>query len=99
MLNDPMLLHLPEFTLIDGKFMMHDVGYGGGEICPFHPKEDKLHQGIGYGSSEYFIKNMKNGKSIKFSSLLPHMIQYHSFFEGHVTYRLNPQDVVECLEI
>lgn len=93
--------------LIEGKFRVtlgsSSLGY---QICPF----SKIHDdNVGpftifplvcsRGNYDVTITNMIINKSIHFSSLLPHLIQVHNFFEGKVKYRLDPEEIVEVLEL
>lgn len=59
--------------------------------CPFK------HQGV-YRKSYTTVTNLKNGKSVTYSSLNIHMIKVHHFFEGKGShYRLDPQELVKVI--
>ena len=46
------------------------------------------------------IKNLNNKKILNYSDLSIHLINKHHFFQGHgASYRLNPKDVKEVLEL
>ena len=41
---------------------------------------------------------MDNGKTLKFSPLVPMMVERYGFYEGHGTsYRVDPRDIVKVL--
>lgn len=72
------------------------VSWGGSEKCPFQSDEDKGYHGYDYGADDVIITNKTNGKILKYSSLLPHMMKHHYFAEGPLTqYRVDWQDVLD----
>lgn len=83
-----------------GIFDVSSKQYRGGQTCPFKNEklDDDYHWDL-YGTQDITITNTKTKKSITFSSLLPHMIEAHQFFEGTVPYRLDPMSVIQVLEI
>ncbi|MEM1282485.1 MAG: hypothetical protein AAGG81_02915, partial [Chlamydiota bacterium] len=107
------LLELIEATkplgkkIIDGKFEVTIEGaYNCSQFCPFSPVDDMnaspfapVEGACGEGNFDVEIKNLSIGKSIKFGSLLPHLIGKHHFFEGNVEHRLDPVKVIETLEL
>jgi hypothetical protein len=76
------------------------IFWGGAQICPFQPKEEqtKHYKGYHYGARDVVVTNLKNKKTLTYSTLLPHMIKHHGFLEGPFAfYRVNVQDVLQVL--
>lgn len=49
-------------------------------------------------SRDIVLKNVDNGKILKFSPLVPMMVERYGFYEGHGTsYRVDPRDIVKVL--
>lgn len=49
-------------------------------------------------SRDIVLKNVDNGKILKFSPLVPMMVERYGFYEGHGTsYRIDPRDIVKVL--
>lgn len=72
------------------------IYWGGSERCPFLSEE--VYHGFQYGAADVFVVNRTSGASFQYSSLLPHMIKHHRFFEGAgATYRLDPNLVCKVL--
>ncbi len=85
-------------VLVDDFLEVSATIYKGYQDCPFKPGTDS--KSCGYGSADIHIKNIRKNRGIEFSSLLPHLISDHHFFEGKETiYRLNPLEAVSVLEI
>lgn len=84
-------------VLVEGKFKVAIVSFGGSQGCPFYygSKPTKC----GGGSYEFTVKNIRQGSEIKFSSLLPHLVRDHHFFEGNTSYRLDPKATITVLEL
>jgi hypothetical protein len=72
--------------------------YRGSQRCPWIWKHGNCDY-KGYGNRDVTVKNLDSGLQIQFPDLIIHLIESHYFFEGSTSYRLNPQDVVDCLEI
>ncbi len=50
-------------------------------------------------NSEATLTNLDNGKTLKFSRLVPHMIERYGFYEGHGTpYRVDPHEIMAVLD-
>jgi hypothetical protein len=48
---------------------------------------------------EASIENLDNGKRLKYSLLVPHMIERYGFYEGHGTpFRIDPRDILATLD-
>lgn len=72
------------------------VYWGGAEPCPF--LAENVNHGFQYGGADVFVVNLSSAASFQYSSLLPHMIKHHHFFEGQQSrYRLNPEAVCKVL--
>ena len=49
-------------------------------------------------SADVFLKNADNGKSLRYSPLVPLMVERYGFYEGRGTsYRVDPKDIVDVL--
>jgi hypothetical protein len=81
------------------KYMASVVKYWGDQQCPFEELEAYSDFKQGEGSIDVTIYNTANNTKIFFSELHLHLIKYHNFFEGNTAYRLDPIDVIKCLEI
>jgi hypothetical protein len=86
-------------SIIENKFEVSMVQYKGIQECPFqnYNLDNKTH--YEYGSADITITNLKTNKTIKFGSLMHHLIRSHHFFEGSILFRLDPKEVIEVLEI
>ncbi|MBT3406206.1 hypothetical protein HN419_03485 [Candidatus Woesearchaeota archaeon] len=63
----------------------------GKEMCPLDDCE---------GSSVvYRVFNKLTGGEITFPELMPHLVRDHHFFEGNVTYRLDPGDAIRVMRL
>lgn len=80
-------------------FIVEINTWGGAQRCPFQHPEDETYHGYRYGSQDVYVLNKTTNEIIFFSSLLPHMIKRHAFFEGAGLYRVDPESVVRILEI
>jgi hypothetical protein len=60
--------------------------------CPF------VHPGV-YQKTVYTVRNIKSGKSVRYTELSAHMIQLHGFFQGiGAPFYASPEDLAEVLE-
>ncbi len=88
------------YTYETPDYIVRYVGWMGAQTCPFQSPEDKHYYGYEYGCSDFLIINKRTGKHIQFNSLLWHMIEIHTFFEGPQTlYRVEPSIVIDVLDI
>lgn len=74
--------------------------WGGAQECPFqNHDEDKSYHGYRYGARDVVVTNLTTGSPpLVYSSLLPHMIKHHGFFEGPLChYRVEPSRILEVL--
>lgn len=93
--------------LVAGKFQVTiDGPTMCSQFCPFSPASDQnaspfspIVGACGESRRDITIHNVVNDRTIKVSSLLPHLIAVHHFFEGQVPYRVDPIDLIETLEI
>ncbi len=70
--------------------------YFGSQECPF---EKVLGNDSPDASDEYTFINNKTGEKLIVGSILLHFIAKHSFFEGSVSYRLDPQKIIKFFGI
>ena len=86
--------------MIDGRYKIKLVSYRGAQTCPFQDPTDKHYYGYEYGSTDVHVEDIKTGKKITYSTLLPHMIRYHHFFESpKVSHRVDPAQIIEMFNI
>ncbi|MBA3602971.1 MAG: hypothetical protein H0W50_04880 [Parachlamydiaceae bacterium] len=93
--------------LVENKFKVTvDGPWMNAQFCPFTLYSDhnaspfeSIKNPCSMANLDITITNVESGRSIKFSSLLPHLIHMHHFFEGRVPHRLAPLDIIETLEI
>lgn len=69
-------------------------GTKGCQECPFDP--ENCH---GPGNKVYQVENIKTGKKISVSDMHPHLVGKHHFFEGNISYRVDPRLLCEVLEL
>jgi hypothetical protein len=70
------------------KYEVKVTSYRGWQDSPFRDEAT--------ASTDIYVKNLSNGRSIDFSGLLPHMIKNYGFYEGEETpYRLDPEEILE----
>lgn len=85
--------------LVENKFLISAITYMGAQECPFQSQNDKEYHGFDYGDTDFTIVNLNNNKKIWFNTLLIHMIDKHSFFEGNVAHRLDPINIINTIEL
>lgn len=85
----------------DFHYKIETVTYMGAQQCPFQNKKlDNRYHGYEYGDSDHTITDKITGNSIKFNTLLIHMIKDHHFFESPLSqHRLDPKKVIEMFEL
>jgi hypothetical protein len=84
----------------DGEFRYHgrrfkvtgmDLASAGYQLSPFHDETR--------ANKEATVHNLENGKKVRYSLLVPHMIERYGFYEGKGTkYRVDPKAIVEVLD-
>jgi hypothetical protein len=95
--------HLHALGVIAAKYPDQEIVYHG------HRYKTKLSPSRGYQyspfddgtktNSEVSVENAATGKSIKYSLLVPHMIERYGFYEGRGTpYRVDPAKVLEVFD-
>lgn len=85
---------------VDDHLLVSVVSWGGAQECPFKSPDDDSYYGYKYGADDVLVLNLKLQQWARYSSLLPHMIKHHHFFEGqNSTYRADPQRLAEVLEV
>jgi hypothetical protein len=73
------------------KFRVKIVGFRGFVGSPFDDQTKT--------NSEATLFNLDNGKELKYSLLVPHMIERYGFYEGKGTpYRVDPRKILETLD-
>jgi len=85
---------------IKDKYKVKIKSYFGRQECPFISELQECFCEDNYGSDDITVTNRKTGKSIKYSSLVPHMIRCHKFFESpSVSYRVDPLEIIEFFNL
>lgn len=82
--------------LVEEKFVIVKAVTRGYHAFPFKRPMDRYFK---YGSTDYIIYNLSNKKLIRFGDLIIELIRDQGFFEGSVSYRLEPKDVIQTLEL
>ena len=82
-----------------GKYRARPLYYMGSQDCPFERLPRFSGVKVGEASSDMTLVNQRLGKGVFFSELHIHLLRYHHFFEGHSRYRLEPNEVVQVLEM
>lgn len=101
---------VPDLPHIRDHLELTTQSFCGSQGCPFWKEvlhrhsdtaEEKLSVSVcgGTGSSDYTITNKNNGLTMQISSLMPHLIYYHHFYEGNVSNRVDPVLLIQLLEI
>ena len=73
------------------RFKVKSAGFRGFVHSPFGDNTKT--------NSEATVSNLDNGKELKYSLLIPHMIERYGFYEGKgTTYRLEPGKILEILD-
>jgi hypothetical protein len=95
-----------EQVTVEEVFLITVVGWMGIQQCPFFYEKVKDEESIGtrvYScgntSQDFTIFNKRNNQGISFSGLMAHLVRDHHFFEGNTSYRLNPERVIQVLEL
>ena len=79
-----------EIEHVDVRWRVHLAEYKGFQYSPF---DDKTKTNI-----DFTITNLDNKKMLKFSGLVPIMIERYGFYEGHGTpYRVEPAEIIDLL--
>lgn len=94
-----------EDKLIEGRFQVTLSKLAMScQVCPFSLSSDQnvgpftpVKNPCGKGLLDVSMKNMMNFREIKFNTLSIHLIEEHHFFQGSVTYRLDPERVIDTL--
>jgi hypothetical protein len=85
-----------------GKYEIHIATFNSAQECPFQKESSarREHFGYQYGAQEVILVNCQTKAQLRFSTLLPHLIKRHAFFEGPgLTYRLEPAALIEFLQL
>ena len=94
----PQGMYEREFCFNGQKLLVFVIAWGGSQRCPFQAEENETYHGYSYGARDVIVKNLHNGKHLTYSTLMPHMIKHHEFFQGPGQhYRVNPSDVTLVL--
>jgi len=92
-------------VLVGERFEVSERHYFGSQECPWGPgwRDAEPGQAIrlcGWGSSDWFITDVRRELSMSGPSLITHLIREHGFFEGIKSpYRVDPRALAELLQI
>lgn len=69
------------------------------EVVSFRGFQDSPFQDGTKTNSDVTVHNLDNGKTLKYSLLVPHMIERYGFYEGKGSpYRVEPRKLLEVLD-
>lgn len=81
-----------DFAYRGERFFARGVIYRGPQGSPFADRSA--------ARGDFEVVNARTGKGLKFSELLPDMIERYGFYEGkEVAYRLEPKDIAEVFSV
>lgn len=96
-------------TKINEDLVVFSCGWHGSQFCPFpcppslgdyKHSESSWTQHCPEGSSrEYLVYNLAQKDYVIFSGLHSHLIKDHHFFEGHTSFRVDPERLIKVLNI
>lgn len=78
-------------------FRITGTQYRDFQECPYENNAGISCEAFLYACSDYAIENVETKRTIQFPGLLIHLARDHHFFEGSVSYRLEPSDAIETL--
>jgi hypothetical protein len=80
-----------EFLYHGRRLRVKVISYKGSQLSPFYDDTST--------SRDAIVENLDNGKKLKYSLLVPHMIERYGFYEGKGTpYRVEPRRVIEVFD-
>lgn len=84
--------------IIDNKYLITRISYWGYQACPFVYFSETVDRTLG-GGDDYWIYDLETKKTLQFNDMLIHLIRDHHFFEGNVSHRLDPIDVINFFDL
>jgi hypothetical protein len=84
---------------VQGKYRVWWMAYLGYQECPFEDASGSLCKDSSYGHSDFVVRNMDTGCEIRLPGLAIHLIRDHHFFEGAVSYRVDPAQAAAVLAL
>jgi len=69
----------------------------GCQLCPFVNKDQVCvtpNKIPNYADRDFIITNKLTGETLEVNLLIPHLIYYHHFYEGHVPHRISPTKLI-----
>jgi hypothetical protein len=89
-----------EGVVVDG-LRVTALSWRGLQECPYgcpHAGEDRhVLIPFNYASHDFCIEDVRGDRRIDFPGLIIHLVREHGFFEGAVSYRLEPRAAIEIL--
>jgi hypothetical protein len=80
-----------EFLYHGRRVRVKVIAHKGSQLSPFSDDTST--------SRDAIVENLDNGKTLKYSLLVPHMIERYGFYEGKGTpYRVEPRQVIELFD-
>lgn len=83
-------------VLLEG-FRITGIHYRGLQDCPFEETRGATCEPFIYSAGNYSIEHVDTKREIRFPGLIIHLAREHHFFEGSVTYRLEPSEAIDVL--
>jgi hypothetical protein len=83
-------------VLLEG-FRITGIQYRGLQDCPFDETRVGTCKPFIYSAGNYCVENVETKREIRFPGLIIHLAREHHFFEGSVTYRLEPSEAIDVL--
>jgi hypothetical protein len=71
----------------------------GCQECPFEDASGSLCEDDSLGHSDFVVRNINVERELRFPGLAIHLIRDHHFFEGAVSYRVDPAQAAAVLEL
>ncbi|HEV3003509.1 MAG TPA: hypothetical protein VGX78_03570 [Pirellulales bacterium] len=85
--------HLPK-----GEFLYHGRRFKAEGRMYMGVQESPFDDGTATGA-DFWVENLSNGKTLKFSGLIADMVERYGFYEGKGTpYRVDPREIIEVFD-
>lgn len=82
---------------VEGRYLVSGIGWMGRQQCPFEDERGHRCEDLSYASSDFTLQNSDTEEELTFPGLSIHLICDHEFFEGSVSYRVDPANAVAVL--
>lgn len=82
---------VPKNPVIISGFEIRWDTWRGIQDCPFDGSFES------FSNIDFTITNLKTGESFSGPGLIAHLLKNHDFFEGHTSYRVDPEQAIKVL--